>query len=80
MRGDISNDVITLGTCFSMFAHILARFHFAVISGNLIAQSAGSHGGIRGKNSNFREVVASSPSFSHTPDPRQSAPENFLAG
>ena len=31
-----------------MFAHILARFHFAVISGNLIAQSAGSHGGIGG--------------------------------
>ena len=26
---DISNDVNTLGTCFSMFAYILARFRFA---------------------------------------------------
>ena len=28
---DISNDVNTLGTCFSIFAHILARFRFAPI-------------------------------------------------
>ena len=45
---DVSNDVITLGTCFSMFVYICARFHFALIGGNLTAQSTGSHGGIGG--------------------------------
>ena len=40
---DISNDVNTLGTCFSMFAYILARFRFA-----LIGESTGSHRGIGG--------------------------------
>ena len=39
----ISNDVITLGTCFSMFVYIRARFRFALIGGNLTAQSTGSH-------------------------------------
>ena len=28
---DISNDVITLGTCFSMFVYIPTRFRFALI-------------------------------------------------
>ena len=32
---DISNDVITFGTCFSMFAHIHTRFRYALIGGNL---------------------------------------------
>ena len=45
-RYDISNDVIFLGTCFSMFVYIRARFRFALIGGNLTAQSAGSHRGI----------------------------------
>ena len=40
---DISNDVITLGTCFSMFVYIRARFRFALIGGNLTAQSTESH-------------------------------------
>ena len=40
---DISNDVNTLGTCFSMFAYILARFRFG-----LIGESTGSHRGIGG--------------------------------
>ena len=40
---DISNDVITLGTYFSMFVYIRARFCFALIGGNLTAQSTGSH-------------------------------------
>ena len=40
---DISNDVNTLGKCFSMFAHILARFRFA-----LIGESTGSQRGIGG--------------------------------
>ena len=40
---DVSNDVITLGTCFSMFVYICVRFRFALIGGNLTAQSTGSH-------------------------------------
>ena len=31
----ITNDVITLGTCFSMFVYIRARFRFALIGRNL---------------------------------------------
>ena len=31
---DISNDVIILGTCFSMFVYVRARFLFALIGGN----------------------------------------------
>ena len=45
---DISTDVITLGTCFSMFAYIRSCFRFALIGGNLTAQSTGSHRGIGG--------------------------------
>ena len=40
---DISNGVITLGTRLSMYVYIGARFHFALTSGNLTAQSTGSH-------------------------------------
>ena len=47
-RDDISNDVNTLGTCFSMFVYICARFCFTLIVGNLTAQSMGSHRGIGG--------------------------------
>ena len=45
---DISNDVITLDNCFSMFVYIRARFRFPLIGGNLTAQSTGSHRGIAG--------------------------------
>ena len=45
---DISNDVIALGTCFSMYVYICVRFRFALIGGNLTAQSTGSHRGIGG--------------------------------
>ena len=45
---DISNDVITLGACFSMFVYICAHFHFVLIGRNLTAQSMGSHRGIGG--------------------------------
>ena len=48
---DISNDVITLGACFHALFNvclILARFRFALIGGNLTAQSTGSHRGIGG--------------------------------
>ena len=48
-RGDIIKDVIALGTCFSMFVYIRVCFYFALISGNLTAQSTGSHRGIGGR-------------------------------
>ena len=47
-EGDISYDVITLGTCFTMFVYIRARFRFALISENLTAQSTGSHRAVGG--------------------------------
>ena len=34
---DISNDIITLGTRFSMFVYIRTHFRFALIGGNLTA-------------------------------------------
>ena len=45
---DISNDVITFDTCFTMFAYIRARFRFALNGGNLTAQSTGNHREIGG--------------------------------
>ena len=33
---DISNDVITLGMCFSMFVYIRAHFQFILIARNLM--------------------------------------------
>ena len=45
---DFSIDVITLGTCFSMFVDIRARFRFALIGENLTAQSTGSQRGMGG--------------------------------
>ena len=45
---DISGDIITLGTCFSMFVYIRASFRFSMIGGNLTAQSTGSHRGFAG--------------------------------
>ena len=46
---DTSNDAVTLGTCFSMFVYNRASFLFALIGGNLTAQSTGSHGRIGGR-------------------------------
>ena len=43
---DISNDVITLFSCFLMFVYIRTRFCCALIGGDLIVQSTGSHRGI----------------------------------
>jgi len=40
---EISNDVITLGMCFSMFVYIRACFCLSLIGRNLTAQSTGSH-------------------------------------
>ena len=45
---DISNDVNTLGTCFSMLGYIRTRFRFPLIGGNLTAQSTWSHRGFGG--------------------------------
>ena len=45
---DLSNDVITLGSCYSMFVYIRTRFPFLLIGGNLTAQSTGSHRGVGG--------------------------------
>ena len=38
---DISNDVFTLGTCFSIFVYIRACFRFVLIIRKLTAQSIG---------------------------------------
>ena len=43
---DITNDVITLGACFSIFVYICARFCLVLIDGNLTAQLMGNHRGI----------------------------------
>ena len=47
-RGDIDNDVITLGTGFSMFVCLRVHHTFTPIGRNLTAQSTGSHRGIAG--------------------------------
>ena len=47
-RGDISNEVIILGTSFSMVVYIRSCFRFALIGGNLTSQLTGSHRGIGG--------------------------------
>ena len=56
-RNDGSNDVITLGKCFSTFVYFRARLCFALIGGNLTAQSTGSHRGIGGGIQICRDVV-----------------------
>ena len=43
---DISDDVITLGTCFSMFVYICPHVRSALIDRNLTAQSMGNPRGI----------------------------------
>ena len=64
-RDDISNDVITLGTCFSLFGYIHAHSCFTLIGGNLTVQSMRSHSwGIGGGIQISRDIVASSASFS----------------
>jgi len=62
---DISNDVITLGTSFSMFVYIRTCFRFMLIGRNLTGQLTRSHREIGGEIKNSRGIVASSPSFSH---------------
>ena len=62
---DISNDVITLGTCFSMFIYIL--FTFGSVRPDWRKSDSSVDRGPQGnwrRNLNSRDVVASSPSLS----------------
>ena len=58
---DISNDITNLGTCFSMFVYICNRFCFP---GHVRSVDGEPQENWRW-NSNSRDLVASSPSFSH---------------
>ena len=66
---DISNDVHTLSTCFSMFVYIRTCFCFALIGGKLTAQAMGSATG--GLEVQFKFLF---------PPPCQSTPESLVAG
>ena len=58
-------------TCFLMFVYIRARVRFALIGGNLTAQSTGRHKGIGGEiQIPKKDVVASSPFFPAPPPER----------
>ena len=61
---DIMKDVITLGTSFLVFVYICTHFHIVLIGGNMTAKSTGSHRRNLRWNSDPRDVVASSSSFS----------------
>ena len=74
---DISNDVITLGTCFSMFVYIRARFRFALIGKNLTAQSTGATGELEVELKFQRCSCKLSFLF---PPSRQSVPQSLFAG
>ena len=45
---DVSNNVTTIDTCFSMFVYICVCFFFTLIGRNLTAWSTGGHRGIGG--------------------------------
>ena len=74
---DMGNDVITLGTCFSMFVYICTRFHVVLIGGNLTAQLKGSQGEFEVEFKFQRNSRKLSFLF---PPRRPSAPESLLAG
>ena len=76
-RDVISNGVITLGTCFSMFVHVHARFRFTLISRNLSAQSTGSH---RRIGHGFKFHRCSCKLSFLLPSCHQSAPESLVIG
>ena len=57
-RDDISNDVITLGSCFSMFVYIRACFRFMLIGGKSDRSVDGEPQGNWRWNSNSRDVDA----------------------
>ena len=70
----ISNDVITLGSCFSMFR---TRFRFSLIGGNLTAQSTGNHRGVGGGIQIPEPQLQALLPF---PGPPPERPESLLAG
>ena len=74
---DISNDVITLGTCFSMFVYTRARFRYVLIGGNLTAQSTTRHGELKLEFKVQRRCCKLSFLF---PPGRQRSSESLLAG
>ena len=74
---DISNDVHTFSTCFSMFVYIRTCFCFALIGGKLTAQSMGSATG--GLEVEFKFQSALKLSFLFPPH-CQSTLESLLAG
>ena len=73
---------LPLARFFSMFVYICARFLFALIGGNLTAQSTGSRTKIGWWHSSSRDVVASSLSFSRPAvrAPRRSCSRASLKG
>ena len=76
-KDDFRNDVITLSTCFSMSVYIRDGFRFALIGGNLTAQSTGSYKGMEVEFKFQRRSCKLSFLF---PPRRQSDPESLLAG
>ena len=60
-RDDKSNDVIALGTCFHVFCNIFSHLH----SFPLCTDWWKSDSLVNGEPQGNRDVVASSPSFSH---------------
>ena len=64
---DVSNDVSSIFHMVSMFVYIHTCFRFALIGGNLTAQSRWCHRGILRQNSSSRDMVASALSFSCPP-------------
>ena len=76
-RDDISNDIVTLSTCFSMFVYIRAHFCFVLIGRNLTAQLTGSHKEI-GIGIQIPETHCMLSFLS--PTRRQRSPESLLSG
>ena len=75
-RDDISNDVITLGTCFSIFVYIRALFRLALIGGNRTTQSTGAAAELEVEFKFQKRTLRLSFLF---PSRRQSVPESLLA-
>jgi len=75
---DKSNDVITLGTCFSMLVYIRSRFRLALIGENLTAQTTENHRGIEG-GIQIPQTYLQALGFLFSPR-LQSGPESSLAG
>ena len=79
-KDDISNDVVILGECVSIFVYICACLHFALIGKNLTAHVYGELQGNWIWNSNSRDIhVVCKISFLF-PSRRESARESLLAG